>query len=86
MRFPDATFDVILSVLCLHNIPDAAGREAACREIARVLKPGGTALIADYTATPEYERAFRRAGLTIRAHRAHFRDALGLMWLVTATK
>lgn len=41
MSFADASFDVVVSNLCLHNIPSAAGRAQACREIARVLKPGG---------------------------------------------
>jgi arsenite methyltransferase len=37
LSFPDASFDVVLSNLCIHNIPDADGRAQACREIARVL-------------------------------------------------
>ena len=44
MSFPDDTFDMILSNLCIHNIPTKDGRENACREIARVLKPNGTAI------------------------------------------
>jgi arsenite methyltransferase len=62
MSFPDGTFDVVLSNLCIHNIPTAAGRAKACQEIARVLKPGGTALISDYTSVDEYVSAFREAG------------------------
>src|ERR1700678_2623653 len=41
MTFPDATFDVIVSLACLHNIYNVPGRAEACRQIARVLKPGG---------------------------------------------
>jgi ubiquinone/menaquinone biosynthesis C-methylase UbiE len=44
MPFPDGSFDCVLSNLCLHNIPSQEGRAAACREIVRVLKPGGVAL------------------------------------------
>jgi arsenite methyltransferase len=62
MTFPDATFDVILSNLCLHNIPTKEGREKACSEIVRVLKPGGTALISDFIRLGEYTATFRRAG------------------------
>ena len=51
MQFPDASFDVVLSNLCLHNIPSREGRDRACREIIRVLKPGGTAVIADFKNT-----------------------------------
>jgi arsenite methyltransferase len=60
---PDASFDVVLSNLCLHNIKAAQERDAACREIARVLKPGGRALISDMLHTGEYAQAFRAAGL-----------------------
>ena len=65
MHFPDESFDVVLSNLCLHNIPTSAGRRAACQEIARVLKPGGTAFISDYRRTGEYVAALREAGLTV---------------------
>src|SRR5205823_1815953 len=55
LPFEDASFDVVLSSLALHNIPDAAGREQAVQEIDRVLKPGGRLLIWDIQATAEYE-------------------------------
>jgi arsenite methyltransferase len=60
---PDATFDLVLSNLCIHNIPDAEGRAQACREIARVLKPGGTALISDFINTGSYQKTFAASGL-----------------------
>jgi arsenite methyltransferase len=47
MPFPDSYFDVVLSNLCIHNISTKEGRERACREIVRVLKPGGQVIIAD---------------------------------------
>jgi len=68
MSFPDATFDVVLSNLCIHNIPTREGRAKACREIVRVLKPGGTALISDFIHLGEYADVFRQAGA--RAERA----------------
>ena len=86
MSFPDASFDVVLSLLCIHNIEDKAEQAAACREIARVLKPGGKALIADYLPTNDYARAFADAGLAVESNRAYFGDALALMWMVVATK
>jgi arsenite methyltransferase len=61
--FADHSFDYVLSNLCLHNIDNKEGRATACREIARVLKPGGTALIADFVHTGEYEAEFKRIGL-----------------------
>jgi len=65
LSFPDATFDVVLSNLCIHNIPDAGGRVQACREIARVLKPGGTALISDLANTGTYQKTFAACGLKV---------------------
>ncbi len=62
MDLPDCAFDVVISNLCLHNIPTQEGRARACREIVRVLKPGGMAVISDYKATEEYERTFATAG------------------------
>jgi arsenite methyltransferase len=65
MSFRDASFDVVLSNLCLHNIYDRAGRAKACREIARVLKPHGTAVISDFRHMREYVAAFKAEGLAV---------------------
>lgn len=62
MKFPDNSFDVILSNVCIHNIPGSAARAQACREVVRVLKPGGVALISDFIHTADYVKAFRAAG------------------------
>ena len=64
---PDASFDVILSNLCLHNISARAERDAACGEIVRLLKPGGAAVISDFRHTGQYAKVFRAAGLTVRS-------------------
>jgi arsenite methyltransferase len=66
MSFPDASFDVIVSLACLHNIYNARGRAQACAEIARVLKPGGTAVISDFRHMAEYVASFAKAGLAAR--------------------
>ena len=66
MSFPDGSFDVVLSNLCLHNIYNRPGRAHACREIARVLKPGGVAVISDYKNMLEYADEFRTAGLEVQ--------------------
>lgn len=65
MSFADATFDVVLSNLCLHNIYRKEGRAQACREIARVLKPGGVAVISDFKHMREYAAAFGACGLNV---------------------
>ena len=62
MKFPDGTFDVVVSNLCLHNIPTKEARERACRDILRVLKAGGTALISDYKNTATYAGIFQAEG------------------------
>ncbi|MGB7583573.1 MAG: class I SAM-dependent methyltransferase [Terriglobales bacterium] len=62
MKFRDASFDVVVSNLCIHNIPTRAGRDQACREIVRVLKPGGKAIISDFIKTGDYVKAFKAAG------------------------
>ena len=66
MSFPDGSFDVVLSNLCLHNIYQQEGRVRACREIARVLKPGGVAVISDYKHVREYAEQFTQAGLAVQ--------------------
>lgn len=65
MSFHDGTFDVVLSNLCLHNIYQQEGRAQACREIARVLKPGRVAVISDFKHMREYAMAFAACGLTV---------------------
>ncbi len=47
LAFPDATFDVVISRLAIHHLPDDLKR-AAFAEMLRVLKPGGRVLIADF--------------------------------------
>ncbi|WP_211178462.1 class I SAM-dependent methyltransferase [Brasilonema octagenarum] len=84
--FADQSFDVILSLLCLHNIEDEKERDVACHEIARILKPGGTVLIADYIPTGGYAKALAAAGLAVKSSKSHLRAAYALMWIVTATK
>jgi SAM-dependent methyltransferase len=54
MPFRDGEFDAIVSSLAIHNIKDADGRKRALDEILRVLKPGGTALLADFRFTGDY--------------------------------
>jgi ubiquinone/menaquinone biosynthesis C-methylase UbiE len=57
LPFADASFDAVVSSLAIHNVPDAAGREGAIREIARVLRPGGRVAILDLRATSDYALA-----------------------------
>jgi ubiquinone/menaquinone biosynthesis C-methylase UbiE len=45
---PDRTFDVVLSSLMMHHLPAPVKRQGLV-QIARVLKPGGRLIIADFT-------------------------------------
>ncbi|HET8900300.1 MAG TPA: class I SAM-dependent methyltransferase [Holophagaceae bacterium] len=63
MPFGDGSFDAVLSSLCLHNLYKREERTIALAEIARVLKPGGRALIQDFRHTAEYVKALEAAGL-----------------------
>ena len=65
MPFADASFDVVVSNLCLHNIYDLLTRQKAVAEIARVLKPGGVALLSDYKHTREYATRLRALGFVV---------------------
>jgi arsenite methyltransferase len=65
MPFADASFDVVVSNLCLHNIYDRPTRLQALHQIARVLKPGGIALLSDYKLTTEYAAEFRMASFLV---------------------
>ncbi len=47
LPFADQQFDVVVSALLLHHLPPSA-QAAACREFARVLKPGGLCYLADF--------------------------------------
>jgi SAM-dependent methyltransferase len=72
LTFPDGSFDAIFSTAALHNIYDAAGRDRAVREIARVLRPGGRVVLADLRHTRRYAEVLSRCGLTDVRHRAGF--------------
>ena len=47
LTFPDATFNVVISRLAIHHLPDDLKRRGFA-ELLRVLRPGGHLLIADF--------------------------------------
>jgi SAM-dependent methyltransferase len=87
MEFPDGYFDVVLSNLCLHNIPLKEGRDMACREIARVLKPNGVIIISDILHDKEYAKIFAGEGLSVEVFNPGLFDGTPLWYkIVKAVK
>jgi SAM-dependent methyltransferase len=62
LPFPDASFDLVVSSLAIHNIRSNRDRRQAIAEGFRVLAPGGRLVIADIRATGVYENALRELG------------------------
>jgi SAM-dependent methyltransferase len=60
--FADNTFDVVVSRAAIHNLYETVDRAQAIAEIARVLKPGGQALIEDIRHHQQYTAVFTKHG------------------------
>lgn len=86
MPFADASFDLVVSNLCLHNIYDSPTRGRALDEIARVLKPGGTAILSDYKLTKEYAAHLSALGFTVEKRRGSFVTTFPPLTVVRARK
>ncbi len=85
LPFPDQSFDVVTSSLAIHNIKDAQGRAQALAEILRVLKVGGTAMIADILHTAAYRRFFSsQPGAKVECRRLGWRFWYGGPQIATA--
>ncbi len=77
LNFPDQTFDVVLSAIMMHHLSDTLKREGLA-EIARVLKPGGRLVIADFKRPeerPTQPVRFGAGGSRIQDLAALVRDA-----------
>ena len=62
LPFDNASIDIVLSSWTLHFILEADERTQALKEIERVLKPGGRAILIDIDRVKEYEAFFRGKG------------------------
>ena len=62
LPFGDASFDVIISSLAFHHLPDG-DRLVALREMRRVLRPGGRLLLVDYGRVPHHLRLAKALGM-----------------------
>jgi ubiquinone/menaquinone biosynthesis C-methylase UbiE len=82
LPFADGTFDVVVSRAVIHNLYNAGDRARAIREIARVLKPGGQAIIDDIRHHHEYAAVFSKYGC-VDVRRMGSRLVSGLLALIT---
>ncbi len=87
----DASVDVVVSNLAIHNIPSRDGRRRALAEAARVLRPGGRLAIADLWEVRAHAAQLREIGWgDVRWRNLGWRMWYGGPWaatrLVTATK
>jgi arsenite methyltransferase len=91
LRFPQESFDLVVSNLAIHNLPDDDARRSAIDEAVRVLRPGGHAVIADLAFTRSYADRLRQSGMAdVRRQDLGWRAWWGLPFFrthaVTATK
>jgi len=91
LPFADASVDVVLSSLAIHNIRGNDGRRRAVAEALRVLRPGGRLAIADIRAIGVYEDELRaRGAVDVRRRRLGWRfwwgNPVAATRLLTATK
>lgn len=85
-NFSDQYFDVIVSNLCLHNLYKEEERKQACKEIYRILRPGGQAIISDFKRTSEYKQTFQELGMTVEKAGPYYFDTFPPLTIIIATK
>jgi ubiquinone/menaquinone biosynthesis C-methylase UbiE len=81
LPYPDETFDVVVSSLVLHHIPEEH-RPTALRAMRRVLKPGGRLMIADFR--PPRNALVRRLVGTLGGHAMAHNPVDQIPHLITA--
>ena len=79
LPFADESIDVVISSLAIHNVPTAAERDQSIREIARVVRPGGSVGILDIAHVRDYARVLEISGWTVERLRV-------TPWIFPATR
>lgn len=91
LAFPDDSFDLVVSNLAIHNLPDNRARRSAIEQAVRVLRPGGHAAIADLGFTRQYATWLQECGMaSVERQDLGWRAWWGIPFIrlhaVTATK
>ncbi len=91
LAFPDYSFDLVVSNLAIHNLPDNNARQLAIVEAVRVLRPGGHVVIADLAFTRQYATWLQECGMgSVERRSLGWRAWWGVPFIrthaVTATK
>jgi arsenite methyltransferase len=63
LPFTDASFDLVMASLSVHNIESQEGRYQAIREMARVLKPGGRVALMEIFHVKQIAEYLRQSGM-----------------------
>jgi demethylmenaquinone methyltransferase/2-methoxy-6-polyprenyl-1,4-benzoquinol methylase/phosphoethanolamine N-methyltransferase len=82
LGYPNDTFDVVISRLVIHHLPDDLKRQAFA-EIFRVLKPGGMIFIADFK--PPANPILAHVALAMVGHRMMQTDVQIIPGMLTKT-
>jgi arsenite methyltransferase len=85
LPFEDASFDLVVSSLAIHNIHAPGGRAQTIAEAARILKPGGRLRIADIRNADAYAAQLRELGMSdVTVHNLGWRFWYGGPWAATS--
>lgn len=63
LNMPDSSVDAVVSHWVVHNLEAPLERQAALKELLRVLKPGGILILADIAYLSEYIQLLRQSGI-----------------------